>query len=44
MYHGIIIKRYGFEELVNAINLLKDKIPGLELRVYGTGEDLSLIS
>ena len=41
MYHGIIIKRYGFEELVNAINLLKDKIPGLELRVYGTGEDLS---
>lgn len=42
MYHGIIIKRYGLEELVNAINLLKDKIPGLELRVYGTGEDLSL--
>jgi len=41
MYHGIIIKRYGFEELVNSINLLKDKIPGLELRVYGTGEDLS---
>jgi len=42
MYHGIIIKRYGFEELVNAINLLRDKIPGLELRVYGTGEDLPL--
>ena len=42
MYHGIIIKRYGLEELVNAVNLLKDKIPGLELRVYGTGEDLSL--
>jgi len=42
MYHGIIIKRYGFEELVNAINLLKDKIPGLELRVYGSGEDESL--
>lgn len=42
MYHGIIIKRYGLEELVNAVNLLKDKIPGLELRVYGIGEDLSL--
>lgn len=42
MYHGIIITRYGFEELLNAINLLKDKIPGLELRVYGDGEDLPL--
>ncbi len=42
MYHGIIITRYGFEELLNAVNLLKDKIPGLELRVYGTGEDLPL--
>lgn len=42
MYHGIIITRYGFEELLNAVNLLKDKIPGLELRVYGSGEDLSL--
>ncbi|KAB2843432.1 MAG: glycosyltransferase family 4 protein [Ignavibacterium sp.] len=42
MYHGIIIERYGFEELLNAVNLLKDKIPGLELRIYGTGEDLSI--
>lgn len=42
MYHGIIITRYGFEELLNAINLLKDKILGLELRVYGTGEDLPI--
>jgi glycosyltransferase involved in cell wall biosynthesis len=42
MYHGIIITRYGFEELINAVNSLKEKIPGLELRVYGNGEDLSL--
>lgn len=42
MYHGIIITRYGFEELLKAINLLKNKIPGIELRVYGTGEDLPL--
>lgn len=42
MYHGIIIKRYGFEELLNAVNLLKDKIPGLELKIYGTGEDLPI--
>jgi len=42
MYHGIIITRYGFEELLNAVNLLKGKIPGLELWVYGTGEDLPI--
>ena len=42
MYHGIIITRYGFEELLNAVNLLKNKISGLELRIYGTGEDLTL--
>ena len=42
MYHGIIITRYGFEELLNAVNLLKNKIPGLELRIYGTGEDLPI--
>jgi len=42
MYHGIIIKRYGFEELVNAVNLLKEKIPGIEFRVFGDGEDISL--
>lgn len=42
MYHGIIITRYGFEDMLNAINLLKEKIPGLEHRVYGHGEDLPL--
>ncbi len=42
MYHGIIISRYGFEELLNSVNLLREKIPGLELRVFGIGEDLSL--
>lgn len=42
MYHGIIITRYGFEELLNAVSLLRNKIPKIELRVYGTGEDLPL--
>ena len=42
MYHGIIITRYGFGELLNAVYLLKDKIQGLELRIYGTGEDLTI--
>jgi glycosyltransferase involved in cell wall biosynthesis len=42
MYHGIIITRYGFEELLNAVNILRTKIPGLELRIYGTGEDMPI--
>ncbi|HQI39716.1 MAG TPA: glycosyltransferase family 4 protein [Ignavibacteriaceae bacterium] len=42
MYHGIIITRYGVEELVNAVDLLKTKIPRLELWVYGAGEDLPI--
>ena len=42
MYHGLIVERHGLEDLVDAISLLKDKIPRLELLVYGSGEDLSL--
>lgn len=42
MYHGIIITRYGFEELLNAVNILRTKIPELELRIYGTGEDMPI--
>ena len=26
MYHGLIVERYGLEDLVNAVKLLKDKI------------------
>jgi len=40
MYHGLIVERHGLEDLVDAISLLKVKIPGLELIVYGYGEDL----
>ena len=38
MYHGLIVERYGLEDLMNAIKLLKDKIPEIELVVYGDGE------
>jgi len=38
MYHGLIVERYGLEDLVNAVKLLKDKIPELELVIYGDGE------
>jgi glycosyltransferase involved in cell wall biosynthesis len=42
MYHGLILERYGLLELVDALELLKNKIPGLELRVYGPGEDVQV--
>ena len=38
MYHGLIVERYGLEDLVNAVKLLKDKIPEIELVIYGDGE------
>ena len=34
----LIVERYGLEDLVNAIKLLKDKIPKIELMIYGDGE------
>lgn len=40
MYHGLIVERHGLEDLVDAISLLKEKMPGLELIIYGHGEDL----
>ncbi|MBK7631096.1 MAG: glycosyltransferase [Ignavibacteriales bacterium] len=38
MYHGLIVERYGLEDLVNAVKLLKNKIPEIELVIYGDGE------
>ncbi len=43
MYHGLIVERYGLQDLVNAINLLKYKIPGIELIVYGEGEYVPIL-
>lgn len=40
MYHGLIVERHGLDDLVKAVNILKNKIPGLELIVYGYGEYL----
>jgi len=41
MYHGLIVERNGLEDLVEAISLLKNKISGIELIVYGEGEFVS---
>jgi len=36
--HGSIIKRYGQDVAVKAINLVKDDIPEIRLNIMGTGE------
>ena len=38
MYHGSIVERHGLDILAKAANLLRDKIPGLQVSVYGDGE------
>ena len=40
MYNGTIIKRHGLDILVDVINSLKDKIPEIELNIFGDGEFL----
>ena len=48
MYHGGILERHGLDIAVKAIDLLKNRIPGVEFWVFGDGEFkgsfLSLVS
>lgn len=38
VYHGSFTKRYGVDLIVHAVNLLRDKIPGIHLTLIGGGE------
>ncbi len=40
IYHGTIAKRLGIDIAVKAVNILKDKIPNIKLRIYGEGDFL----
>ncbi|OIP89510.1 MAG: hypothetical protein AUK55_14340 [Syntrophobacteraceae bacterium CG2_30_61_12] len=40
IYHGTILRRQGLDTAIMAVDRLRRKIPGLELRVYGAGEFL----
>ncbi len=40
MYHGTIVKRHGLDDAIKAITKLKEKIPGLEFWIFGSGEFL----
>lgn len=36
--HGTLVKRYGIETLIEAVHLLRDTIPGIQLEIIGDGE------
>ena len=38
MSHGVLVERLGFDTIVRAVALLRDRIPGIELRIVGPGE------
>lgn len=38
MYHGTIVERNGLGDAVEAMVLLRDRIPGLSFEVYGSGD------
>lgn len=38
MYHGSIVERHGLDILARATGILKNKIPGLKVIVFGEGE------
>ncbi len=40
MVHGSVEERYGIDTTIQALALLADEIPGLELQVYGRGSYL----
>lgn len=35
MYHGSLVERNGLDLAIDALDIVKDQIPGIELRVYG---------
>jgi glycosyltransferase involved in cell wall biosynthesis len=37
--HGVLEARYGLDTLIRAVALLRDEIPGLELRIFGEGAE-----
>jgi glycosyltransferase involved in cell wall biosynthesis len=43
VYHGTIDENFGLDVVIRAVALLRDRIPGLRLRVYGEGIQLPAV-
>lgn len=41
MYHGLIVERHGLDIAIQAVNRLRERIPGLQLHMYGEPTDYS---
>ncbi len=39
MAHGVLLPRLGFDTMIRAVALIRDEIPGLELRIVGSGQN-----
>lgn len=38
VYHGTVAKRHGVDQAIQAVALLRDRIPGIELSILGDGD------
>ena len=38
VYHGTVARRHGVDQAIQAVALLKDRIPGIELNILGHGD------
>jgi glycosyltransferase involved in cell wall biosynthesis len=44
IYHGTMVRRYGIDLVIEAVDQLKDQIPGIHLHLIGQGEYLPTLS
>lgn len=43
IYHGTMARRLGVDMIIQSVNNLRDKIPNLELNLWGWGDDLKFL-
>ena len=43
MYHGAIVERHGLDILIDAVSMVKNKIPNLKVLIYGEGNFLTKV-
>ena len=43
VYHGTMVARLGVDLLIQAVHRLQGRIPGLQLHLWGSGDDLDMV-